>query len=151
MDLFSLNTLLFAFKWVFVGLIYFMLVVVLIAVRREMGQHLGTRRPFASAAPGRLIVMDPGGAPGLPVGSAIPLQADNRLGVEQDNDIVLEDPFISGHHARLRWDGVAWWLEDLGSKNGTFVNRRKCRPYKPESVPPGAALRLGDMQFELSE
>ncbi len=151
MDLFSLNTLLFAFKWVFVGLIYFALIVVVIAVRREMSLRLGAGQPLPSAAPGRLIVLDPGGAPGIRAGSAFPLAAENRIGAEADNDIVLEDTFISGYHARLRWDGAEWWLEDLGCKNGTFVNQRQCRPYRPEPVPPGAALRLGEMHFELAE
>jgi hypothetical protein len=151
MDLINLNTLLFAFKWVFVGLIYFALMVVVIAVRREMGLRLGGDRPLPSTAPGRLIVLDPGGAAGVPAGTAIPLRSENRIGAESDNDIVLGDAFVSGHHARLSWDGAEWWLEDLGSQNGTFVNRRQCRPYKPEPVPPGAALRLGEMQFELAE
>ncbi|HUF38589.1 MAG TPA: FHA domain-containing protein [Anaerolineales bacterium] len=151
MDLFSIHTLLFAFKWVFVGLIYLALIVVVITVRREMGLRLGAGRPLPGSAPGKLIVLDPGGAPGVLAGSAIPLRSENSLGAEQDNDIVLEDSFVSGHHARLRWDGAEWWLEDLGSQNGTFVNQRQCRPYKPEPVPPGAALRLGEMQFELAE
>lgn len=151
MDLFSLNTLLFAFKWVFAGLIYFALIVVVIAVRREMRLRLGAGQPLPSSAPGRLIVLDPGGAAGIRAGSAIPLRSENRLGAETDNDIVLNDGFVSGHHARLRWDGAEWWLEDLGSVNGTFVNRRQCRPYKPEPIPTGAALQLGEMKFELAE
>jgi hypothetical protein len=151
MDLINLNTLLFAFKWVFVGLIYFALIVVVIAVRREMGLRLGGGQALPSAAPGRLIVVNPGGAVGIRAGSTIPLRSENSLGAEPDNDIVLEDTFVSGHHARLGWDGAEWWLEDLGSKNGTFVNQRQCRPYKPEPVPPGAALRLGEIKFELAE
>jgi hypothetical protein len=151
MDLFSPNTVLFALKWVFTGLVYFALIVVVIAVRREMRLRLGAGQPLPSAAPGRLVVLDPGGAAGIRAGTTIALRSENRLGAEADNDIVLEDTFVSGHHARLRWDGAEWWLEDLGSKNGTFVNRRQCRPFQPEPVPPGAALRLGEMQFELTE
>jgi pSer/pThr/pTyr-binding forkhead associated (FHA) protein len=40
----------------------------------------------------------------------------------EGNDINFpDDPFISGHHARLAWDGEQLVLTDLGSKNGTFV------------------------------
>lgn len=151
MDFFSFDTMLYAFKWVFVGLIYLVMLVVLIAVRREMSLRLGGGRPLAAGAPGRLKVLSPGGASGFQAGSVIPLAAENRLGAERDNDIVLDDDFISAHHAVLRWDGSEWWLEDLGSKNGSFVNRRQCRPYQPEPVPPGAVLRLGEAEFELAE
>lgn len=37
-------------------------------------------------------------------------------------ELVLEDPRVSKRHARLEWNGAGWSLEDLGSKNGTFVD-----------------------------
>jgi pSer/pThr/pTyr-binding forkhead associated (FHA) protein len=45
-----------------------------------------------------------------------------RLGRSPDNDIILRDPATSGHHARLERRGDQFWLVDLGSTNGTFVN-----------------------------
>ncbi len=40
----------------------------------------------------------------------------------EGNDLDFpDDPFISGHHARLTWDGSSVILTDLGSKNGTFL------------------------------
>jgi pSer/pThr/pTyr-binding forkhead associated (FHA) protein len=40
----------------------------------------------------------------------------------EGNDINFpDDPFISGHHARIAWDGQSLILTDLGSKNGTFL------------------------------
>jgi len=45
-----------------------------------------------------------------------------RLGRSPDNDIILRDPATSGHHARLERRGEAFWVVDLGSTNGTFVN-----------------------------
>ena len=38
------------------------------------------------------------------------------------NDLVLEDTRVSGLHARFEWTGFGWSLQDLGSKNGTFVS-----------------------------
>jgi len=47
----------------------------------------------------------------------------NRVTVGREgNDIDFpDDPFISGHHAQIAWDGTRLVLTDLGSKNGTFI------------------------------
>ena len=45
-----------------------------------------------------------------------------RLGRSPDNDVILRDPATSGHHARLERRGEAFYVVDLGSTNGTFVN-----------------------------
>ncbi|TMF33101.1 MAG: FHA domain-containing protein [Chloroflexi bacterium] len=45
-----------------------------------------------------------------------------RIGRSPDNDIILRDPATSGHHARLERRADQFWVVDLGSTNGTFVN-----------------------------
>jgi pSer/pThr/pTyr-binding forkhead associated (FHA) protein len=45
-----------------------------------------------------------------------------RMGRSPDNDVILRDPATSGHHARLERRGEQFWVVDLGSTNGTFVN-----------------------------
>ncbi len=47
------------------------------------------------------------------------------LGRKPDNDIVLDNPAVSGHHCKLYESGGTWFVEDLNSTNGTFVNGRK--------------------------
>lgn len=47
------------------------------------------------------------------------------LGRKPDNDIVLDNPAVSGHHCRMYESGGTWFVEDLNSTNGTFVNGRK--------------------------
>ncbi len=47
------------------------------------------------------------------------------LGRDITNDIVINDPEVSRHHARLTQTGTGYTLEDLGSTNGTFVNGQR--------------------------
>jgi len=64
------------------------------------------------------------------------------IGREANNDIVIEDPQISRHHARLTQQGAGYVIEDLGSTNGTFINGQRVLGTRPLSG--GDALGLGD-------
>ncbi len=44
------------------------------------------------------------------------------IGRRENNDIVIENLAVSGHHAKIDWTGNGFLLTDLKSKNGTFVN-----------------------------
>jgi len=57
-----------------------------------------------------------------PAAGASPGAAVIRIGRDADNDIVLDDPRVSGHHARLIISGSQTLIQDAGSSNGTFVN-----------------------------
>jgi hypothetical protein len=45
-----------------------------------------------------------------------------RIGRQPDNDLVLDDPGVSRHHAQVLPEGQTWSVKDLGSTNGTMVN-----------------------------
>ncbi len=47
------------------------------------------------------------------------------LGRWADNDVIVDDRWVSRHHARIRREGERYVLEDLDSKNGTFVNGQR--------------------------
>jgi hypothetical protein len=66
--------------------------------------------------PLRLLPIEPG-VPHLSLRSS-PV----TVGRADDNDLVLADPEVSRHHARLEPDGRRWRAIDLGSTNGTWVN-----------------------------
>lgn len=52
-------------------------------------------------------------------------QSEFTIGRHHRNDLVVEDPSVSGHHARFVKIHSVYFLEDLGSTNGTFVNGAK--------------------------
>ena len=151
MDLLGWNTVLYAGKWVFIGLIYFVLTVVLLAVRREFSARVEGQPAVSAAAPGRLRVTRTGSDTRLQPGMLLDLRAVTRLGKDSDNDVVLNDEYISRQHARLRWDGLDWWVEDLGSRTGTHVNGQAVSRGRPVQMPVGAHLRVGGMEFLLVE
>jgi hypothetical protein len=147
----TISTILLIGKWVFIGLIYLALFIVLIAVRHEMRLRLGGPGVVEVASPGRFRVRNPGSDPRLKEGGIFLLQNETSIGADPQNDLVLDDRYVSNRHARMRWDGANWWLEDLGSKNGTFVQERQCAPNVEQIVPFGAVVRVGGLVFELLE
>jgi predicted component of type VI protein secretion system len=48
-----------------------------------------------------------------------------NIGRKPDNDIVLDNAAVSGHHCKMYESGGTWFVEDLNSTNGTFVNNKK--------------------------
>ena len=77
--------------------------------------------PHAASAFPRLIVKSPRGAT-QEIDLAKP---PFTIGRKPDNDLCLEDPAVSGHHARVVKIQEVLFLEDLASTNGTFINDRK--------------------------
>lgn len=77
------------------------------------------------------------------VGQRYPLVGPTLLGRDPRATIVLGDPHISARHARLVPRDGTWWIEDLGSTNGTAVNDRPVT--EPVRVVSGAELRLGSV------
>ncbi|MDL5158917.1 FHA domain-containing protein [Actinomycetospora termitidis] len=53
------------------------------------------------------------------------------------------DPGISRRHARLLWEAHGWTLLDLGSSNGTDVNRERVEPHRPKLLASGDTIGLG--------
>ncbi len=76
------------------------------------------------------------------------LVALNLIGRAPDNTIQLDEVTVSSHHARLSFQGGQWWLEDLGSKNGTGLNELDLT--EPVVVTYGDQVRLGTVLLELN-
>src|SRR5216684_4881629 len=62
------------------------------------------------------------GRTGQVAGRDVTVSSRMRIGAAEDNDLRLVVRGVSRHHARIVRDGDAYWLEDAGSTNGTFLN-----------------------------
>jgi len=83
---------------------------------------------------------------GASAGTVIPLTENEvRIGRQRDNDIQLGDLGISGHHARIYRGPDAYVVEDLKSRNGTWLNG--VRVYH-SSLTNGDTLRLGETDLK---
>ncbi|MGD8813895.1 MAG: FHA domain-containing protein [Anaerolineales bacterium] len=96
-------------------LLYAFLAAVLILLWRD----IKTRRQAAEEPPAAFVRVADG--PGL--GKSFSLSGVNTLGRGIENDISLLEDTVSTRHARIAFREGKWWIEDLGSKNGTTLNR----------------------------
>jgi len=93
--------------------------------------------------PQRLLVTA-GGLAGTSIGLA-----DQQITIGRANDatLVLNDDYASTRHARLFPQDGQWIVDDLGSTNGTYLDRQKVT--QPTPVPPGVPIRIGKTVLEL--
>lgn len=69
------------------------------------------------------------------------------LGRADSCTLVIDDDYASNQHARLSPHGPDWFLEDLGSTNGTYLDRS--RVTTPVKVEAGTPIRIGKTVIEL--
>ena len=69
------------------------------------------------------------------------------IGRANDSTLVLTDDYASSRHARLTSRDGDWYVEDMGSTNGTYLDRTKVA--QPTLVPAGVPIRIGKTVLEL--
>jgi pSer/pThr/pTyr-binding forkhead associated (FHA) protein len=108
-------------------------------------------KPAKSARPGRAgrgapqqLLVTAGDLAGTSMGLA-----DEQITIGRANDatLVLTDDYASSRHARLFPQDGQWIVEDLGSTNGTYLDRQKVT--QPTPVPVGVPIRIGKTVLEL--
>jgi pSer/pThr/pTyr-binding forkhead associated (FHA) protein len=138
----------------FLALLWLFVLVALRVVRSDLyaasglralvpGGGRATARGRRGRTPRQLIVTQ-----GALAGTRISL--DSRpilIGRADDSTLVLDDDYASTRHARVAQQGEDWYVEDLGSTNGTYLDRAKVTG--PTRVPIGAPIRIGKTVFEL--
>lgn len=103
----------------------------------------GAPFPRRDAVPRRLVV-----TAGSLRGTTLPLAASPILiGRAASCTLVLDDDYSSSRHARIFPDNGQWYVEDLGSTNGTFVGRQRVADPVPVGI--GSQIKIGQSILEL--
>jgi len=96
-------------------------------------------------APSQLVISE-----GSNAGVVVPLGSEPiLLGRGADATIRLDDDYVSTRHARFVPHGDEWYIEDLGSTNGTYIGSQRITT--PMVVSIGVQVRLGKTIAELKK
>lgn len=140
----------------FLALLWLFVLVALRVVRSDLYAASGLRAMLPGArrsaprgggrarTPRQLLV-----TAGALAGTRVSLE-DSRpilIGRADDSTLVLDDDYASTRHARISLQGDEWYVEDLGSTNGTYLDRAKVTG--PTRVPLGVPVRIGKTVIEL--
>jgi DNA-binding winged helix-turn-helix (wHTH) protein len=120
----------------------------------RQGQFVRTVHSFGYAFSAEAFVLDAGGADGEapawlvgPTARVALAQGENVLGREGEDIVALHSSTVSRRHARVMVSADEATLEDLGSKNGTYVN--ESRVTSPVLISDGDVVRVGSLVFTI--
>lgn len=116
--------------------------------RRQKAPRARPARPQRPARGGRSVPQQLLVTSGSLAGTSLGL-GDQQITIGRANDatLVLKDDYASTRHARLFPQDGQWIVEDLGSTNGTYLDRQKVT--QPTPVPVGVPIRIGKTVLEL--
>jgi pSer/pThr/pTyr-binding forkhead associated (FHA) protein len=94
-------------------------------------------------SPTKLVITE-----GSNAGETVPLSGETvTLGRGGDSTIRLDDDYVSTRHARFVTNGEEWFIEDMGSTNGTYIG--STRVTRATAITSGTAVRVGKTVVEL--
>lgn len=74
-------------------------------------------------------------------------RATVSIGRDPGSDLTIDDLTVSNQHARFNYHHNQWWLEDLGSRNGTYLNQE--RVSAPVVITTGDHIQFGQVPVDL--
>lgn len=145
----------------YLGLLWLFVLATILVLRRDVfGQQVASRRGGAKTTRAQRKAQKKrralGGEPknltitgGPQAGASMPLGSSAiRVGRSNACTLVLDDSYASSQHARFYKSDGEWYVEDLGSTNGTFVDDERLTA--PRQLASGVPVRIGQTVLELT-
>jgi hypothetical protein len=130
---------------VVIGALYIFLLMIVLVVARDLRRG-GRDAPAEDAPTGRLVAVKVDPEVTLDAES-FALAPETIVGRDASASVIIRDTFVSTRHARLTYRRGRWWVEDLGSTNGTRVNGRPIKGAVTLAF--GNTLDIGRVRFRL--
>jgi len=140
-----MNSLKFIFNLVIIAIIYFIIIYALKIMYNDT-KSVGRKKKNKSVDFG-LEVVDKGDNHNLRDGGVIPINEILTMGRNEDNMVVLEDRYVSSHHLKIYFRNTDYFLEDLNSTNGTYVNDTRIK--SKIALNKGDHIRVGTSTFKV--
>lgn len=133
------------FKFLIIAIVYIIIFFALKIIYKDIkngGRKKGSRSTFG------IEIVDIGKNSNLKKGSIIPIRRMFTIGRKEDNNLMLMDPYVSGHHAKIYIKNNYYYIEDVGSTNGTIVNGKKIDKEKIE-LKSGDKIEIGSLMVKV--
>ncbi len=129
-------------------LLYIFLIVAIFVVYKDLKEPSSSSAKLKRGASSstRVVILE---SPGMRSGATFFLTDQTVIGRSPECDIEIADNSVSHHHASISRDGASFKVQDLGSKNGTYMNQRKI--LGPTRVKHGDIIKVGKTTFEFME
>jgi hypothetical protein len=137
-------------KFAFIGVLYLFLLWIARSALKDLARPPGApgrgrkRRGRDEMPPGRAVLVARGGG-GLSAGVAFALDGSLTIGRSPQMDVQIDDRFASGRHARIYERDGFFYVQDMGSTNGTYLNGERLG--SEELLRAHDSIRIGDTEF----
>ncbi|SUY45881.1 forkhead-associated (FHA) domain-containing protein [Clostridium putrefaciens] len=136
------------FTVVFIIILYVIIILALRIMYKDVknGGNNDAKKKQSGKSIG-LVVEEQGQNLALKKGSVIPIRGSITLGRTEDNDLVLQDKYVSSTHAKIYSKDDEYFLEDLKSTNGTILNGVKINGIIQIAV--DDQIQIGSLTFKV--
>lgn len=134
----------FVLKIAIIGVVYIIIFIALKIMYKDVkngGKTKVKKKPFG------LEILNPGKNYNLKMGAVVPIQTGITIGRKEDNMLILNDEYVSSHHAKIFVKNTEYFVQDMKSTNGTLVNSKKVTD--KVLIKKGDIIEIGTAQFKV--
>lgn len=133
------------FKFIIFGLLYVIIFIALRIMYKDI-KNGGARKVTVEKTIG-LEILRTGDNEEIKKGAIVPVRRGISIGRKNDNNLILNDSYVSGHHAKIYLKNGEYYLEDMASTNGTLLNNLALKGKTTLRI--GDEIKIGSSLFRV--